>query len=93
VGKRDLFASPTDAQARRQLTDDGSNGAFWAHFAQRVDAWDDEGANVIEHLAGVEDFELAMETYRAACQRWPAAAITLRQGARVIEDSGRTRLV
>jgi hypothetical protein len=57
------------------------------HFAHRVDAWDDEGSNVIEHLAGVEDFEVAMATYRAACQRWPNAAITLRQGARVIKDS------
>jgi hypothetical protein len=26
---------------------------------------------VIEHLAGVEDFEVAMTTYRAARQRWP----------------------
>jgi hypothetical protein len=57
------------------------------HFAHRVDAWDDEGSNVIEHLAGVEDFELAMATYRAACKRWPNAA----KGARVIEDSRRTR--
>jgi hypothetical protein len=62
------------------------------HFAHPVDAWDDEGSNVIEHLAGVEDFEVAMATYRAACQRWPNAAITLRQGARVIEDNRRTRL-
>jgi hypothetical protein len=47
---------------------------------------DDDGENVVEHLAGVEDFEVALATYRAACQRWPNAAITLRQGARVIED-------
>jgi hypothetical protein len=63
------------------------------NFAHRVDAWDDDGENVIEHLAGVEDFEVAMATYRAACQRWPNAAITLRQGARVIQDSRRLRLV
>jgi len=44
----------------------------------------------IEHLAGIEDFLLAMATYRAARQRWPDAAITLRQGERVIEDSRRT---
>ena len=61
------------------------------HFAHRVDAWDDDGQNVIEHLAGVED--IAMATYRAACQRWPNATITLRQGARVIQDSRRLRLV
>jgi hypothetical protein len=32
-------------------------------------------------------------TYRAACQRWPGIPITLRQGARVIEDSRRQRVV
>src|SRR5262249_29388315 len=47
----------------------------------------------IEHLAGVEDPQVAMATYVAACQRWPKAPITLRQGSRVIEDSRRTRLV
>jgi hypothetical protein len=58
---------------------------YRTHFAHRVDMWDDDGQNVIEHLAGVEDFEVAMVTYRAACPT-PNAAITLRQGARVIED-------
>jgi hypothetical protein len=66
---------------------------YRTRFAHRVDMWDDAGDNVIEHLAGVDDFELARATYLAACQRWPSAAITLRQGARVIEDSRRTRLV
>ena len=65
---------------------------YRTHFAHRVDMWDDDGQNVIEHLAGVEDFEVAMATYRAACQRWPNAAITLRQSARVIEESRPTRL-
>jgi hypothetical protein len=32
-------------------------------------------------------------TYRAAVARWPRARITLRQGARVIEDSQRLRVV
>jgi hypothetical protein len=58
------------------------------HFAHRIDMCDANGA-VIEHLAGIEDFLLAMATYRAARQRWPDAAITLRQGERVIEDSRR----
>jgi hypothetical protein len=35
---------------------------------------------------------VALATYRAAVERWPGAAITLRQSARVIEDSRRTRL-
>ena len=65
---------------------------YRTHFAHRIDMCDDDGQNIIEHLAGVEDFELAMATYRAACQRWPNAATTLRQGARVVEDTRRTRL-
>jgi hypothetical protein len=40
----------------------------------------------------VEDFDLAMATYRAACLRWPGAAITIRQGARILEDSRKRRL-
>jgi hypothetical protein len=45
------------------------------HFTHRIDMWDDDGENVIEYLAGVEDFEVAKATYRAACRRWPGAAI------------------
>jgi hypothetical protein len=40
------------------------------HFAHRVDAWDDDGQNVIKHLAGVEDFELAMATRVPTLARW-----------------------
>jgi hypothetical protein len=47
------------------------------HFLYRVDMWTIDGEHIIEHLAGIEDFQLAMATYRAACQRWPGAAITL----------------
>ncbi len=56
------------------------------HFTHRIDTWDDDGQNLVEHLAGVEDFELAMATYRAACQRWPNATITLRQGEAACRD-------
>jgi hypothetical protein len=59
-------------------------------FAQRIDMWDNAGQNIIEHLAGVEDFEIAGATYRAAIKRWPKAIITFRQGVRVIPDSRRT---
>jgi hypothetical protein len=57
---------------------------YRSHFAYRIDAWDADGENVIEHLAGVEDLQVAMATYLAACQRWPGTPITLRQGTRVI---------
>jgi hypothetical protein len=43
------------------------------HFAFRVDIWDDTGDSIVEHVAGVDDFEVAEATYR----------VTLRQGARV----------
>ena len=47
----------------------------------------------MEHIAGVEDYQVALATFRAACERWPGTPIALRQGARVIEDSRRLRLV
>jgi hypothetical protein len=62
------------------------------HFAFRIDAWTADGESVVEHLAGVEDYTLAMATYRAAIERWPNIPITLRQGACVIEDSRPLRL-
>jgi hypothetical protein len=57
------------------------------HFAHRIERLDDTG-ELFEHLAGVEDFELAVATYHAAVARWPDARIMLRQGARVVKDSG-----
>jgi hypothetical protein len=57
------------------------------HFAFRVDVWDDAGNSIVEHVAGVDDFEVAEATYRAAVARWPAARITLRQGIRVVHDT------
>jgi hypothetical protein len=61
-----------------------------AHFAFRVDIWDDAGDSIVEHVAGVDDFEVAEATYRPAVTRWPAARITLRQGARVLERNWST---
>jgi hypothetical protein len=58
------------------------------YFAFRVDIWDDAGDSIIDHVAGVDDFEVAEATYRAAVTRWPLARITLRQGARVVHDTG-----
>ena len=62
------------------------------HFSFRIDTWTPDGESIVKHVAGVEDYELALATYRAAIERWPNIPITLRQGARVIEDSRRTRL-
>jgi hypothetical protein len=62
------------------------------HFAFRIDRWTDDGERIVEHLAGAEDFQIAMATYHAARKRWPKAAMTLRQDTWVIEDSRRTRI-
>jgi hypothetical protein len=40
-----------------------------------------------DHIAGSEDLMVAVAAYEAACRHWPGETITLRQGARVIEDS------
>jgi hypothetical protein len=47
----------------------------------------------VEHIAGIEGYQVVLATYHAACERWPGTPITLRQGARVIEDSRRLRVV
>jgi hypothetical protein len=62
------------------------------HFGYRIDMLDREG-EILEHLAGAEDALLADLTYEAALKRWPKEAIILRQGARVIRDSRKPRLV
>ena len=46
-----------------------------------------DGESVVEHVAGVEDYQVALATFRAVCERWPGIPVTLRQRARVIEDS------
>jgi hypothetical protein len=61
------------------------------HFAFRVAIWDETGKSIVEHVAGGDDFEVAEATYRAAVARWPTAPITLRQGARVVHESGQQR--
>jgi hypothetical protein len=60
-------------------------------FTFRVEIWDDTGDSIGEHIAGVDDLEVAEATYRAAVARWPTARITLRQGARVVLESEQRR--
>jgi hypothetical protein len=43
------------------------------HFTFRPD-----GESIVEHVAGVEDYQVALATLRAACQRWPGTPIMLR---------------
>jgi hypothetical protein len=75
---------PAEAQMTKTLR---------THFTFRVDTWTPDGESIVEHVADVEDYQVALATYRAACERWPGTPITLWQGARVIEDSRRLRVV
>ena len=50
-----------------------------------IDRW--AGENLIEQIAAVGDYLVALETYHAAVRRWPGAKITLRNRARVLEIS------
>src|SRR5258705_3964217 len=61
-----------------------------ADHPHTIDRWDDAtGENLMEQIASVGDYLVALATYRAAVQRWPNAKITLRNRARVIERSWR----
>ena len=40
------------------------------HFTFRVDMWTANGESIVEHVAGVEDYQVALATHRVACERW-----------------------
>ena len=62
--------------------------ADMADYTHTIDRWDEAtGENLIERIAGVSDYLVALETYPAAVRRWPGAKITLRNRARVLERS------
>jgi len=89
------FKNPAAPAVRREVERIGEGAVAMktrTHFGHRIDMLDREG-EFVEHLAGVEDSLLADATYEAALRRWPKVAIILRQGARVIRDSRKPRLV
>jgi hypothetical protein len=45
------------------------------HFTFHVDTWTPGGESIVEHVAGVEDYQVALATYRAARERWPDTPI------------------
>jgi hypothetical protein len=48
------------------------------HFTFRIDTWTKPDALIlVEHVAGVEDYELALASFRAACERWPGTPISI----------------
>ena len=64
--------------------------AGMADHPPTIDRWDDAtGENLIEQIAAVGDYVVALATYHAAGQRWPKDKITLRNRARIVEKSWR----
>jgi hypothetical protein len=58
------------------------------HFAFAIDIWNDVGDSIVRHLASIDNFEGACACYEELVKQWPAARIMLRQGARVVKDTG-----
>jgi hypothetical protein len=52
-----------------------------------VDIWDRAGDSIVESRASTTS-RWRRATCRAAIARWPASRMTLRQGARVVHESG-----
>jgi hypothetical protein len=64
-------------------------GAPWPDHPHTIDRWDDAtGENLIEQIAAVGDYLVALATYRAAVKRWPNDKITLPNRARVPSGAG-----
>jgi hypothetical protein len=61
-------------------------------FKYRIDRWDAAGHNILEHVAGLEDFAVAQAAYDRACRRWPKDRITLQQGAAYSGKPAQTNL-
>jgi hypothetical protein len=57
--------------------------SYFKHSIERLDG----NGEIADHVAGVEDFILARDTYEAAVKRWPQERIRLRQQTRIVEDS------
>jgi hypothetical protein len=60
-----------------------------AHFSFRVDRWDQLGDNILDHVAGIEDFQVAQATFEAACKRWPGETITYGKAPASSRTAGR----
>ena len=61
-----------------------------ADHPHTIDRWDDTtGETLIEQIAAVGDYLARWRHTGAAVQRWPNAKITLRNRARVIDQSWR----
>jgi hypothetical protein len=65
-----LAANHPEAQGRITAFVRGLQELGWSDRRNvLVDTWTPDGESIVEHIAGVEDYQVALATYRAACQR------------------------
>ena len=63
-----------------------------ADHPHTIDRWDDAtDENLIEQIAAVGDYLVALATYKAAVTRWPKDKITLRNRVTMACGSSRGR--
>ncbi|MEO1115491.1 MAG: hypothetical protein AAFY05_24325 [Pseudomonadota bacterium] len=74
VARRLMAAADTDPHLRS--------------LAFRLEVWDREGANFVELLAASSTFGLIQITFEVACKARPSDRLLVRQGIRVVLDSG-----
>ncbi len=74
VARRLMAAADTDPHLRS--------------LAFRLEVWDRSGANFVELLAASSTFGLVRNAFEMACQARPAERLLVRQGIRVVLDSG-----
>jgi len=86
------FKNPAAPAVKRKAEEDWERMAVKRTQFSSASICGRQTASIVKHVAGVEDYQVPQATYRAAVERWPGGVITLRQGARVIDDSRRTRL-
>ena len=62
-----------------------------ADYTHTIDRWDEAtGESLIERIAGVSDYLVALETYRVAVKRWPGPRSRCATGRGSLRSRGRT---
>jgi hypothetical protein len=85
-----------ELELARSLCASGSNTDDMVRLvSKRVEkkvttVWDDPGDNLVQHLAGLDDYAMVVAAYWAAVQSRPKDKITLRQGANALLFKGPT---
>jgi hypothetical protein len=73
-GQSEEFLLPTPSPKKWPATRSSQDLAPMktkTHFAFRIDVWDSAGNGIAEHLAGLEDYAMAVAAYWAAIQSRP----------------------